>query len=133
MATTEWQDVGMSGAEKEQLQAIYDKIISYNGYSVLDKDIVQGVASAGTTIDNLKVGKTYLFVVSVPMTSGTNNYILNDKLTGATIIKNSDETVGAGGTSSLYTHLKSFLIRATETSITYPCNYAGAYMIIEVP
>lgn len=130
MAMTEWQDVGMSGAEKEQLQAIYDKIISYNGYSVLNKDIVQGVASAGTTIDNLEIGKTYLFVVSVPMTTGTNNYILNDKLAGATIIKNSDETIGG---SNPYTHLKSFLIRATETTITYPSNYAGAYMIIEVP
>lgn len=28
MAMTEWQDVGMSGAEKEQLQAIYDNIVN---------------------------------------------------------------------------------------------------------
>lgn len=28
MAMTEWQDVGMSGAEKEQLQAIYDAVIA---------------------------------------------------------------------------------------------------------
>lgn len=27
MAMTEWQDVGMSGSEKEQLQAIYDAVI----------------------------------------------------------------------------------------------------------
>lgn len=121
---------GMDAETEEKIDAIYDKIISYNGYSVLDKDIVQGVASAGTTIDNLKVGKAYLFVVAVPMTTNTNSYILNDKLTGATIIKNSDETIGG---SNPYIHLKSFLIRATETSITYPCNYAGAYMIIEVP
>lgn len=130
MAMTEWQDVGMSGEQKEQLQAIYDKIISFDGYSVLDKDIVQNSATPTTTIENLEVGKAYLFVVALAMTVNTNSYILNDKLTGATIIKNSDETIGG---SNPYIHLKTFLIRATETTITFPCDYPGAYMIIEVP
>lgn len=119
---------GMATEQKEQLQSVYDKIINYTGLSLLENDIIQGTNA--TTISNLTVGQTYLLTVALPMNVNKDTYILNDKLTGATIIKNSDETIAGGNP---YVHLKTFLIRATETTITFPSNYAGAYMIIEVP
>lgn len=115
MAMTEWQDVGMSGDEKAQLQAIYDKFIT-NGTSV--GQIAQGISAVGNgTLEiTCNVGdRIIVFVHSVSDQAHT----LTVTTTGATIIDEHTDIINHGSVARGSAYIE--ILEATSNLINVAC------------